>query len=162
MRETVNRIKKVMEKAVDWTLVVLFLLIFAVGIAQVVMRALNNPLTWSEELVRLVYIWLCFLGWVVATRTGSHISITMILNKLRPFVQKILKTFNCFLVIVFSVFIIYYGYKLAAIGGINRAIVIPVTFAVVYAIAPISNLIIVFYKILELFTIWGTAKEQPA
>jgi TRAP-type C4-dicarboxylate transport system permease small subunit len=163
MNEAVNKIKKGVEKIVDWVMVILFLMIFAVGVLQVIMRALRNPLTWSEELIRLTYIWLCFLGWVIATRNGSHISITVLLNSLPPLPQKIMRTFNSLLVILFSVFIIRYGFSLAYIGRVNRAIVIPVNFIVVYAIVPASNILILFYKIIELFTIWtASPKERTA
>ena len=40
-----------------------FILIIAVAFLQVIMRVVvNDSLSWSEELVRYVYIWLCW--WV--------------------------------------------------------------------------------------------------
>ena len=27
---------------------------------------LNNPITWSEELIQLTYVWVCYLGWAIA------------------------------------------------------------------------------------------------
>ena len=69
----VHKLDKITGKAVDTLAVVLLLFIFILGIAQVVWRwVLNDPIVWSEELIRLTYVWICYLGWVIAERSDSH------------------------------------------------------------------------------------------
>ena len=39
---------------------------------------------WSEELARYLFIWVAFLGWVVATERRSHIAITQFSERASP------------------------------------------------------------------------------
>lgn len=50
---------------------------------QVVMRyVFENSLVWSEELVRWLFIWTIWVGIAYAFRTGDHIRITMLSDRL--------------------------------------------------------------------------------
>jgi len=50
----------------------------AVVFAQVVIRYVTyQPLAWTEEVARLVFIWACMLGAAVAARRGTHFAITL-------------------------------------------------------------------------------------
>ena len=72
-------VKKAAEMIVDGMSVILFIAIFILGLAQIFCRwVLKAPLTWSEEAIRLIYVWICYLGWVIAERSGGHIKITAI------------------------------------------------------------------------------------
>ena len=73
-------IKTITEKGVDGLATILMTFIFILGLAQVIWRwILNDPIVWSEEMIRLTYVWICYLGWVIAEKADSHIRITAIL-----------------------------------------------------------------------------------
>ncbi len=44
----------------------------------------NDPLTWSDELATLMFIWLSMLGAVVALRRGQHMRLTAFIRSLSP------------------------------------------------------------------------------
>ncbi len=150
-------VKKVTEKAIDWLAVILLLGIFILGIAQVFWRwILRNPIVWSEELIQLTYVWICYLGWCIAERKDSHIRITAVLNALPKGAQKWLQAFNHVLCIVFSVLMVYYGIKLVGVGAKRTAVSFAMNYAVVYTMGPICNFIIICYEIaglIECFTV---------
>src|SRR5260221_1435101 len=53
--------------------------------AGVVSRyAFRNPLTWSDELASVLFLWLAMLGAVIALRRGEHMRLTTFVNLLRP------------------------------------------------------------------------------
>jgi TRAP-type C4-dicarboxylate transport system permease small subunit len=52
--------------------------------AGVVSRALNHPLSWTDEASGFLMVWLACLGWMIATRRGSHIRIRLIQERLPP------------------------------------------------------------------------------
>ena len=59
-----------------WISGLLFLLIVVLTIAQVVWRfALNNPLVWSDEVARLLLIWMTFVTAAVVTYDGTHLCV---------------------------------------------------------------------------------------
>jgi len=149
------RIKYYLEKCVDWTAVTFFSIVFFVAMAQIVMRWIfRNPIIWAEELIRLMYVWLCYIGWTIASRNRCHIRITALVSAVPPFPRKLLETFNCFLVILFSLFMVYFGIKMTEVGGRGKAVTLPINFALVYGIAPVANFIILLYQIIDIIGIW--------
>jgi len=70
--------------------------------AQVIFRyCFNNPLSWTEELARLLFVFGTFAAAVVAVRHQSHISIDVVFEKLPRSVQRALTRVNRLLVLVF-------------------------------------------------------------
>ena len=55
-------------------------------VAGIVSRALNHPLSWTDEASGFLMVWLACLGWMIATRQGAHIRIRVFqdLLPLRP------------------------------------------------------------------------------
>ena len=43
----------------------------------------NKPLTWSDELASVLFLWLAMLGAVIALRRGEHMRLTTFVNALR-------------------------------------------------------------------------------
>lgn len=147
----VPAVKKYTETAIDWASVILLSGIFVLGIAQVFWRwVLNDPITWTEEMIQLIYVWVCYLGWAIAERKDSHIRITAVLNALPPKVQKWLQAFTHVLCIIFSILMIIYGIKLVGAGAKRTAVSFKLNYAVVYVIGPIVNFIIIIYEIAAL------------
>lgn len=144
----VPNVKSWTEKAIDFLSVVLLSGIFILGIAQVFWRwILKNPITWSEELIQLTYVWICYLGWTIAERADSHIRITAVLNFLPRGVQKWMQIFCHILCIVFSVLMVWFGIRLIGVGAKRTAVSFPMNYAVVYLMGPICNFIIILYEI---------------
>jgi TRAP-type C4-dicarboxylate transport system permease small subunit len=50
--------------------------------AGIIFLALNEPLSWTDEVCGFLMVWLACLGWMIATRRGSHIRIRLLLDKL--------------------------------------------------------------------------------
>ncbi|MDR2095837.1 MAG: TRAP transporter small permease [Treponema sp.] len=155
-----NRIKQGVEKVIDWIAVLFFIVIFVVAMAQIIMRWIfKNPIVWSEELIRLMFVWICYIGWTMASRNKTHICITALISKLPPLARKIMQTGNCLLVIAFSVFMVYFGIEMTEVGGRGMAVTLPINFSLVYVSAPIANFIILLYQLLDIVNIW---KKIPA
>src|SRR5271169_589977 len=53
-------------------------------LAGILARALGAPLTWSDELASILFLWLAMLGAVIALRRGEHMRLTTFVNILRP------------------------------------------------------------------------------
>lgn len=145
---TYGKVKKVTEKTIDVLAVLLLTGIFVLGLAQVIWRwIIKDPIVWSEELIQLIYVWICYLGWAIAERKDSHIRITAIHNMLPKKAQKWLQIFCHILCIIFSVLMIWYGIKLVQTGLNRTAISIAVNYGLVYAMGPLMNLTLIVYEI---------------
>jgi TRAP-type C4-dicarboxylate transport system permease small subunit len=75
----------------DETIIILLLIVMTSAMAlKVFFRyVLNNPLVWTEELARYVYIWIAFLGAGYGVRRRCHIEMTSFINLLPAVWKKI-------------------------------------------------------------------------
>lgn len=142
------RVKSLAGGVIDWLAVLLLTGIFVLGLCQVFWRwILKDPIIWSEELIQLTYVWICYLGWAIAARRDSHIRITAVLNMLPRGAQKWLQALCHVLCIVFSILMVVYGIKLTRVGMKRRAVSLALNYGLVYAMGPLCNAIIIFYEI---------------
>ncbi|WP_414718833.1 TRAP transporter large permease subunit [Undibacterium sp.] len=63
-------------------LVALEILILLAGVTS--RYVFNSPLTWSDELASILFLWLAMLGAVIALRRGEHMRLTTLVNRLQP------------------------------------------------------------------------------
>jgi TRAP-type C4-dicarboxylate transport system permease small subunit len=94
---------KILRQSVAALLATAFALMFAIFIAQIVARYFfNAPLTWTEEAIRILYIWIIFgsVGTIVAWR--DHVSIDFLLLATRGHLRRALMLVSraCVLVIL--------------------------------------------------------------
>ena len=62
---------------------VLVALEIVVLLAGVISRyVFNAPLTWSDELASILFLWLAMLGAVIALRRGEHMRLSTLVNRL--------------------------------------------------------------------------------
>ena len=63
-------------------LVALEIIILLAGV--VARYVFNAPLTWSDELASILFLWLAMLGAVIALRRGEHMRLTTLVNRMAP------------------------------------------------------------------------------
>lgn len=74
---------RAVDRLVDGTGAALLAMMVIATTAQIIMRyVFNAPLPWPEELSRWAFLWLVMLGCVTVTRVGSHVRMTMLVNRL--------------------------------------------------------------------------------
>jgi len=103
------------EKIGSTVLTVMFLVMTVVAIMQVISRYfLNIALSWSEELIRYLFVWTTYLGAGVATALGMHIEINIfsfVLEKkepaLREKIDRVIRTIGTAFILLFLVYYIY-------------------------------------------------------
>ena len=141
--ETKKGIVEILNTLENHFLVFGFAILIVVGFLQVVMRTVfNNSLSWSEELIRYIYIWLCWVGVSLAQRRGEHIQLTFIADLLPKKVQKVLGILVSILLIVFTIWLVYMGFTLTAqVAASNaRSTALRIPMFIVYAAFPMGNL----------------------
>ncbi len=58
--------------------------LFGTVLLGIVTRALNEPLTWTDEAARFLMIWLACAGWIIAGRRRAHVRISFFIDRLPP------------------------------------------------------------------------------
>lgn len=104
---------KIINKLEEWIGGSLFILIFFILLSQIVARQIfDSPLNWSEELARLLFVYVGMLGISVGIRNQQHVFIDFITNALPEKVKKFTNTFVQLLIFICLVAFIHFGLKL--------------------------------------------------
>ena len=114
--------------------------------------ALGSQASWSEELARFLLIWIGILGAAYASGQKMHLAIDLLSPKLSDAKAKNLALLIKSLIILFVFVVLVVGgfrliYISQVLGQTSPALRLPMS--VVYAVVPISGLLIIFYKLTE-------------
>ena len=108
----------VSDHLVGWLLVISVLL----NVAQVFTRyAMNDPLFWTEEMVRYATVWLTFVGAAAASLYGDHMDMNLFLEVNNARFQAWHQAFLQSIVLGFSVLIIWQGMRFCLLNGMQTA-----------------------------------------
>ena len=79
MFKSIAVLNSVLASAVRWMIILLMAAMTGVVFIQVIFRyLLDYSLSWSEELSRFAFIWLCFLGTAYLVLGNRHLRVTIV------------------------------------------------------------------------------------
>ncbi len=88
---SVAAVTRTVEKMLTYLLGLCVLVMLLLVFGNVVLRyGFNSGITISEEVARMSFVWLIFLGTVIAFRTKQHLGVNMLLDRLPIMLQKII------------------------------------------------------------------------
>jgi len=143
----------VIERICEFVTVIGFVLLILLVTLQVIGRyLLANPVYWSEELARYVFVWTSWFGASLALRRYQLIALTFIAEKLPVQYQKRLKIVNLLLITGFIFLFTKYGIVLLNLAKkgqtVSPALTIPMYY--VYYIFPFVGVIMFIFSITSL------------
>ena len=148
------KLRAQIDKVLERTLVAIMSLMVINVLWQVFSRyLLANPSSFTDELARYLMIWVGVLGAAYVAGKGNHVSITYFSEKFSQVNQKRVRVIINLIVLSFALFGMLVGglrlvYVTLFLEQLSPALKIPL--GVVYAVIPLSGLLIIFYKILDL------------
>ena len=93
----------------------LFVVIFAILVLQVFFRqVIRTPLVWSEELARLIFVYVAMLGISIGIRKQQHIFIDFLFTRFSPVVQKVIFTISQIIIFACIICMGWFGKYLVA------------------------------------------------
>jgi len=115
---------------------------------------MGSQASWSEELARFLLIWIGMLGTAYASGARMHLSIDLLGPSLAPTDQKRLQWIITAFILFFVITVMIIGgsrliYITGKLGQSSAALGIPMT--LVYSVVPISGLLILLYKVNQLY-----------
>ena len=113
---------------------------------------LSNQASWSEELARFLLIWIGILGAAYASGQQMHLAIDLLSTKLNERNKNSVQLLIKGLIILFAFLVLVVGgsrliYISHTLGQTSAALRLPMS--IVYAVVPISGLLIIYYKLTE-------------
>jgi TRAP-type C4-dicarboxylate transport system permease small subunit len=155
-------LRRIAERAIDALVIAAFSGILLCVLLQVFFRyVLNDPLTWSEELARYLFIWCAFLGWIVASRKRSHLAMTFVVDKMPPRAQAAIGAAIEIATILFAWILGTRGARLVANNWDVENVAVPFNLGVVYLIEPVAAVAITAYAICALLDALKALRSPP-
>lgn len=125
---------------------------------NVVLRyAFNSGITVSEELARLLFVWLIFLGAILASAQHAHIGFDTLVKHLPAFWKKTLIAATGSLMLVACAIFIIGGWQQTLINLDNTYPVLGISYAWLYAVAIVFGIGMSFTIV---FNVWNVLTQQ--
>jgi TRAP-type C4-dicarboxylate transport system permease small subunit len=127
----------------EWSLFLAVLVALLGLFVSVVTRyTITYTLTWPEELVREVILYTTFVGSAAAVRSRALIRIDALPNVF-PRLKKPLDFVNHTAVLVFALFVTYFGWKLLKLQYVTKqtTIILKIPQVVLYSILPLMGVL---------------------
>lgn len=128
-------------KSINYLLAILLAVIVLIVFSNVLSRyLLNASLAWSDEISRMMFIWLVFLGAIIAYINNEHLGLDIFIN---IFPKKITQVF-----ILVADIVVFISLTVVLKGGIDMTVdsfesgwvssAVPIQYGYIYLVVPIS------------------------
>jgi len=130
MKKILLAIRQVFEVIVP---IVTFLIMFLTFILQVFFRyVVNHPLTWSQEVIVVGFVWTVLFGACYTMRKRSHVKFTMIYDKLKPRNAALFRMIGNLIIAATFLFLIIPSYKYSFFVAFQKTGVLRVSYTFIF------------------------------
>ncbi len=143
-----------------------FLIFLSMGITAVVFLNVlsryifKSSLPWSEELARFMFIWLTFVGAVIANANFEHMRLDFVVERFPIKVGKVIEGISYIAVITLLIILVLGSLKYTQSQWDWKSSALGVRHGVVYMIAPISFAIMGFQFVGRLIQVIISFKKE--
>jgi len=142
-------------KILNFIVVAMFSCMSIAVFIQIIFRyLLHQPIYWSEEFPRFILIWLTFLGSAIAMKNRSHLSISLLTNRLAVQKRMWVQFFANLLSLLFISIVVWGGIIITILTMPNRTAALQMPTGLVYLAVPVGGILIIIYLLkntIELF-----------
>ena len=137
LKKILDPISDALDRVCSVLIVIMLGLMVVITTAQIICRTWFTALSWSDEVTRYLLVWSTFLGASVVYRHSSHISVTLLQEKVPARVGQIMRV--AVHVICFALFTVLLLYSVRYCGKLNKtATALPIKMKYIYLCIPIS------------------------
>ncbi|MGH9319990.1 MAG: TRAP transporter small permease [Vicinamibacteria bacterium] len=136
---SLERIERGLRSGLGAVLSAIVAAIAVICFLEVVLRyAFGASLTWYDEFVGYLLVWVTFLGAVLAQSHGQHIGVENFVTSRSERTKRALRLTNHFILVAIHVVLLIYGAQLALRFLAERASTLPIPMGAIYAVVPFS------------------------
>lgn len=139
---------KYLEKTLKIAMVLSSAILAIVTFLQVIMRFFfKMPVAWGQDIIRLSFVYLVFLGAAYCLKTNDHLNIDIIFSMVSNKTGKILQILINFVLLGFFILLLIYGIQFSKTGITQKAPYTAIPMIYYYASIPISVIFLILYDI---------------
>ena len=125
--------------------------------AQVFCRyVLNHSLFWSEEMGRILLVWITFLGATAAYKRKAHVGIDIIVRRLPEVGRKVVEGFVISVSMAFFWVMVFYGIVFIRFVADQKTAALGIPMALCYAVLPLSGSIFTVHAVSQILDLYST------
>jgi TRAP-type C4-dicarboxylate transport system permease small subunit len=137
-------------------LVMMVLLCLDVFLGVFSRYVIGRTFTWYDEIARLLFVWIVFLGAAVGVRRAAHFRLHLLIDRMSPGGRRIAHVIGVLALIGFGLVLIQQGWKLVELGQFQRTPVMGLSKQWIYASVPAGGILIILYSLPHLGrALWG-------
>lgn len=150
MRQILNKIEQLINLIMALSIAGMSILIFT----NVILRyAFHTGITWAEEMSRFMFIWMVFLGSILALKDGTHIGMDILVRRVPEKLRKILLLIGNFIILVISFIILCGSLKMTADSIESKAPATGLSLSLMYGVGIIMSLGMILISAMKFFKI---------
>jgi TRAP-type C4-dicarboxylate transport system permease small subunit len=131
---------KFFDRTLGITVTMIYATLTILAFAQVLMRyVFGGALSWSEEAVRFLFIWLSFIGFSITMQRGGHISVQFIVDLFPKSFRREFLIFADVCILTFVIFFILKGTLVSKVTMANLSPAMHIPMGYIYLVFPISG-----------------------
>jgi TRAP-type C4-dicarboxylate transport system permease small subunit len=112
---------------------------------------MGRTFTWYDEIARLLFVWIVFLGAAVGVRRSAHFRLHLVLDRFPSGVRRVAHVVGLLVLMGFGLLMIQQGWKLVELGQFQRTPVMGLSKQYVYASVPAGGALIILYGLPHLW-----------
>lgn len=122
----------------------------------------SNSHGWSDEILRMLLIWITFISLMLVQREDKHLRMEMMYKKFPKKVQFIMNIFGIALSIAMCIFFAYYGIKYCNKFASSKSAILEISYRIVYGCMPIGFISLAYQQVIDFVTYLkkNTGKEN--
>jgi TRAP-type transport system small permease protein len=108
---------------------------------------LVRTFTWYDEVARLLFVWIVFLGAAVGVKRTAHFRLHLVVDRFPPALQRAAVIFGILAVMGFGCVLIQQGWKLVELGQFQQTPVMGLSKQYIYAAVPVGGALVILFSL---------------
>jgi TRAP-type C4-dicarboxylate transport system permease small subunit len=106
---------------------------------------------WYDEVARLCFIWIVFLGAAVAVKRGQHFRMKLLVDRMGPSAARVAEYLVTAATVAFGAVLVAGGYGIYPVASRQVTDALEISMLWFYAALPVGGLLIIFYALRQAF-----------
>ena len=156
----IDKLTNVINKCVEFLLVVLFAALLIIGALQIISRYFFDlPIVWADEASKYLFVYMSMIGAAYAVHLNKHVAADVVLTKLNSKGKWIIE----FIIDLLSIFLfcalIYLAPKMISLSGTTISATLNIPMSYVYMSMLIGPVLMLYYKVVEMIKKYSHKKD---
>ncbi|MET3576158.1 TRAP transporter small permease [Bhargavaea ullalensis] len=145
-----DKLTNIIAKILTYLCIIAITGLAAIVLVQVVSRFIGVSIPATEELSRLLIVWLTFLGASLAIHEKMHLGVRYFVSLASVKNQKIIDTFIYILTVVLLVILAVYGFRLTSSAMSTLSPTMKMPMGIFYLAIPLSSVFSIYFVLMNI------------